>query len=63
MVEHSTENRGVKSSILFVVKTRLAQLVERCPFKSEVAGSIPAPSNDCGRTVIAVDCKSMLLAL
>lgn len=44
MVEHLTENQGVKSSILFVVIiTRLAQQVEHCPFKSGVKGSSPLP--------------------
>lgn len=43
MVEHLTENQGVKSSILFVDKARLAQLVEQRTFNPVVIGSIPIP--------------------
>jgi hypothetical protein len=65
MVEHPTENRGVKSSILFVDKAWLAQLVEQRTFNPCVIGSIPIPSiyiiNNiklCGGMVYTLDSKS-----
>ena len=47
----------------YIINNRLAQLVEHRPSKSRVIGSSPVLSiflKDCGRVVIAVDCKSML---
>jgi hypothetical protein len=60
MVEHLTENQGVKSSILFVDKAWLAQLVEQRTFNPVVIGSIPIPGifRLCGGMVYTLDSKS-----